>query len=122
VARTLACVIVVFSWLTATEISDAAWWIFEPHGKLWCGNVVSDPLYLELNFLVPFAFVSALGVIRLCIKSRKWPLLCQFSIILFVATLIVLLVVIRYLTLDYGLPIGRIWWLPSLARHWLLGR
>src|SRR4051812_22689177 len=64
VARTLAWAIVVFSWLTAAEVSDAAWWIYEPHGKLWCGNVVSDPLYLELNLLVPLAFVSALADIK----------------------------------------------------------
>ena len=122
VARTLAWAIVVFSWLTAAAVSGVACRIFEPHDGLMCGNVVSDPLCIWLNFLTPLAFLIALAVSRLCVKSQRWPLICQFSIILFAATLLGLLAVTRFLSLEYAWPMGRIWWLPSFARHWLLGR
>ena len=122
VARTLAWAIVVFAWLTAAAASVVAGRIFAPHHGLMCGNVISDPLGIWLNLLVPLAFVSALGVSRLCVKSQRWPLICQFSIILFAATLLGLLKATRFFSLEYGLPMGRIWWLPSFARHWLLGR
>jgi hypothetical protein len=121
VARTLAWAIVVFSWLTAAAASSVACRIFQPHHGM-CGNVISDPIYLWLNYLVPLAFVSAVAVSRLCVKSRRWPLICQFSIILFAATLVGLLTVTRFFSLEYGLPISGIWWLPSLARRWFLGR
>jgi hypothetical protein len=114
--------IVVFSMLTAAELSDAAWWFFEPHGKLWCGNVVSDPLGFNLNILAPVALGSALGVIRQCSASRRWPLLCQFSIVLLIVSVVVLLAATRFIAVECGLPMGHIWWLPSFARPWLLGR
>ena len=96
--------------------------IFAPQHGLMCGNVVSDSLYLWLNFLAPLAFLIILAVIRLCNTSRRWPLLCQFSIILFAAILVGLLAVMRFLSLEYGWPMSRIWWLPGFAQHWLLGR
>ena len=122
VARTFAWIIVAFSFLTAAGARDAAWWLFEPHGKLWCGNVVSDPLSLDFNILVPLAAGSALAMTRLCVISRRWPLLCQFSMVLLVLTLAFLLLATRVLTVDYGLPVGRIWWLPTFARRRLWGR
>jgi hypothetical protein len=122
VARVFAWVIVAFSFLTAAQARDAAWWFFEPDGKLWCGNVVSDPLSFNFNLLMPLAAGSALAMTRLCVASGRWPLLCQFSIVLLVLTFAFLLVATRGLTVDYGLPVGRIWWLPTFARRWLWGR
>ena len=122
VARAYAWIIIAYSFLTAAEARNAAWWFFEPHGKLWCGNVVSDTLSLNFNILVPVAAGCALAMIRLCAASGRWPLICQFSVVLLVVTLSSLCVATRLLIVDCAFPVGRIWWLPGFARPWLLGR
>ena len=65
---------------------------------------------------------ARLAIVRLCIASGRWHLLCQFSLVLFVATLASLLVATRIFTVEYGLGVERIWWLPDPALHWLFGR
>ena len=121
-ARSFAWIIVVFALLAAALLRDAAWWLFEPHEFLWCGNVVSDPLRIELNIWLPLAWGCGLGMSRRCLISHRWPLLCQFAIVLLLATTIILLAMPRFLETEYGIPRCRIWWLPGVAETLVLGK
>jgi hypothetical protein len=121
-ARALAWIIVAYCWLTAALFSQLARLVFEPRSGLMCGNVLSDPLGFELNVMTPLACGCAGGMIRLCFHARRWPLLCTFSILLLFLTAATVLGIVRTLSIDYGLPFGRIWWLPAWPRCWLLGR
>jgi hypothetical protein len=112
---------IAFSLLTAAELGHAAWWILHPQSGLWCGNVVSDPLHLNLSILAPLAAGSILAMAWLCGASGRWPLLCRFALVLFVVAQVALLAATRVVVVEYGLPIGRIWWLPGFAQRWLLG-
>jgi hypothetical protein len=122
VARTYAWIIIVYAMVTVFDGSSTAVFVFQPHRLGFCGNVVSDPLRLQFNYLLPAAWCCAIAMVRLNLRSQQWPLICPFAAVLLVVITVSLLAITRFLAVEYALGISPIWWLPFGLRQWLLGR
>jgi hypothetical protein len=98
----------VAHWWSVHQLLDA------PPGRLWCGNVISDPLAYLLNQIGPI--VAGCGVAFVCrrIPARQRPLLPARFLPLLLGTTAALLFEARWLSNEYGLPLHRIWWFPWL--------
>jgi hypothetical protein len=122
VARNCPWVIVAFTCLTTAALSYVAQWVLAPHRVGFCGNLISDPLGIWLNAFLPLAWGCALAMVNRCRSSQRWPLICQFALLLLLTTSVLLMALTRSLVRDYSLPISRIWWLPPEASRLGLGR
>ena len=109
----LCVAILGYSLATAALWRDAAWWIYAPHGLLWCGNVVSDPYMILVNVVGPAAAVCAATLVRRCVLSRRWPWAAISALLAFALTTGWLVYEDRLLQ-EVGFPRSRIWWLPWL--------
>jgi hypothetical protein len=109
--RLLATVVFAYAGLSAAQWGHATRWLNAPPGVLWCGNVVSDPFTLLVSVVGPIAAVCAAVLARRCIKSRRWPCRSVTALLTFVLTSAFLAYEARFLA-QYGLPVGRVWWLP----------
>ena len=106
--------IFAYAVLSAAQWGHAARWLYAPPGKLWCGNVVSDPFMLLVNLVCPLAAVCAVVLVLQCVKSRRWPCFEIMALLTFVLTAACLVSEWRTLRSEFGVPLGRIWWLPWL--------
>jgi len=111
--RLLAAVIFAYAILSAAQWGHATWWLHAPHGGLWCGNVVSDPFALLINVVGPLAAGCAAVLARRCVAARRWPHFAVTALLTFAVTSACLAYEAHVLH-DYGLPLGRIWWLLRL--------
>jgi hypothetical protein len=100
-------------------LSVAHWWsvahyLHGPTGRLWCGNVISDPLLCLVNKLGPLAAVCVAVLLWRRIKSRRWPLLPILVIPVFLGTSAALAFEVVWLR-DYGFGLSHaVWWFPWL--------
>jgi hypothetical protein len=114
VYRLLATVIFAYAGLAAAQWGSATRWLHGPPGKLWCGNVVSDPYMLLVNVATPMAAVANVALIRRGLRTRRWPSYTITATLTFLATLGCLAYEGYLLRSQYGVPLSDVWWLPWL--------
>jgi hypothetical protein len=112
--RVLSLVIAVYALLAAVLWRDASWWLYENHGLLWCGNVVTDPFGILVRVVGPIAGLCALDLVGRCFKTRRWPMIAVGGMAAFVVTTAALACEAWVLECDYGFDGLRnaFWWLP----------
>jgi hypothetical protein len=109
--RFLATSLFVYAILAASQWRNATQWLYAPPGRLtWCGNAVSDPFGLLVNVVVPLAAIGAAALILRYFKARHWPIYGITALISFTITTTGLVYEASVLH-DYGIPIGRVWWI-----------
>jgi len=88
-------------------------------GGLWCGNVISDPLLILLNWVGPLAALCLVALTLRAIECRRRPLLPIMLVPLFVGTTAALLWEVAWLRDEYGFPdlMNSIRWLQWLRWH-----
>lgn len=112
VNRLLETSIFVYAGLSAFQWSHAARWIYVPPWTFMCGNVISDPYMGLVNVVVPLAAVANVALIYRSRKLRQWSLYTITATLIFVTTSIALVYEGYWLTSQFGLPLGDVWWLP----------
>ena len=70
-----------------------------------------DPLTRLVNVVGPMAALCAAVLARRSIKSRRWPCYSITALLTFAVTSACLGYEVYSLG-DYGIEIGRVWWLP----------
>jgi hypothetical protein len=114
VHRPLATAIFAYAGLSAAQWGEATRWLHGPPGRLWCGNVVSDPYMLLVNVLAPLAAAANVALVRRSLKTRRWPPYTITATLTFLVTSGCLAYDGYLLRSRYGCPLGAIWWLPWL--------
>jgi hypothetical protein len=114
VHRILATVVFAYAGLAAAQWGEATRWLHGPPGRLWCGNVVSDPYMLLVNVGAPLAAIANVALVRRGLKARRWPAYTITAALTFVATPSGLAHEGYLLRSQYGVPHGDVWWLPRL--------
>jgi hypothetical protein len=109
--RLFVLVIFLYAGISAALWGAAKSRFDSPSGGLWCGNVVCDPFRLLVNVIGPAAALCAGLVAHRCIKARHWPSHAVTALFAFTITSGCLVYEARILR-QYGLEIGRVWWLP----------
>lgn len=112
--RLLATFIFAYAGISAAQWSAATRWLYGSPGRLWCGNVVSDPYMLLINVLAPSAAVANIALVYRGVKTRRWPPYMVTAMLAFVATSGCLVYEGYLLRSKYGIPLGDVWWLPGL--------
>ena len=110
--RLLATFIFAYAGLAAAQWGEAARWLYDPPGRFYCGNVISDPYMLLVNVLVPIAPAANAALICRASRTRRWPPYTIVATVTFVATSGCLAYEGYVLRSWYGLPLGNVWWLP----------
>jgi hypothetical protein len=110
--RRLATAIFAYAGLSAALWGHATRWLNSTTAGLWCGNVVSDPYMFLVNVVGPLAAVCAVVLVQWCVKLHRWPCFAIAALLTFAVTSACLVYEGQLLQGEYGMPLGRIWWLP----------
>jgi hypothetical protein len=100
-----------FALLAALHWAGVAHLVNDRSGRLWCGNVLTDPFLLLMNKVMPFALLCMAALIRRRIKARRRPLLPITILPLFLGTTLTLIFEMFWFR-DSGLDLVQcVWWL-----------
>jgi hypothetical protein len=111
---TLSLLLFVYALLSAAQWRHATRWLFEDRGRtLWCGNVVSDPYRVLVNFATPAAAACAALLALRCIRDRRIPFHGLVALGVFVLAAACLVWEGHFLKHELEFPLGWIWWLPG---------
>lgn len=116
VYRLLATVDFAYAGLAAAQWGSASRYIFipPPPDKWLCGNAISDPYMLLVNVVGPLAAVANVVLLRRSVGTRRWPAYSITASLTFLTTSACLAYEGYWLTAEFGLPLGDVWWLPGL--------
>jgi hypothetical protein len=79
---------------------------------LWCGNVISDPLSILMNKLIPLAAVCVATISWQRHAARRRPLLPIAIVPLLLGTVVALMLETNWLHDEFDLPTAPVWWFP----------
>jgi hypothetical protein len=113
--RLLATVIFAYAGLAAAQWGSAARYIFTPPppGMWLCGNAISDPYMLLVNVVAPLAAIANVALLQRSFGTRRWTAYTITASLTFLATSACLAYEGYWLSSDFGLPLGDVWWLPG---------
>jgi hypothetical protein len=80
--------------------------------RVYCGNIISDPLSFLMNKMMPLAAVSVGTLIWCRFQARRRPLLPITILPLFLGTSLTLILETIWLHRELGLPTSSVWWCP----------
>ena len=104
--------ILVYPVLSAAQWHFASKQMRSP--SAWCGNVVSDPFAILVNWVSPLAAACVSWLLWRSLKSRRWPVAAVAGLVIFLATTAGLIAEGMWLKETCGLPLHRTWWCPWL--------
>lgn len=108
--RSLEAVIFGYAVLSAACWGDAARWVYGKSDGLWCGNVVSDPYRLLVEYVAPWAAVCVGVLGARAVKRRRWEGIEVAAMLAFVVTSAGLVWEAGVLEGRLGIELGPYWW------------
>jgi hypothetical protein len=110
--RALAGAVYLFSGLAVGHWYHVGQVFRQP--PVWCGNVITDPLLLLMNWFAPLCLMCVIALWRSRRGRRVRPVLPIAVLPLFLGTLAGLAVEAVWLR-DYGINLSHcVWWFPWL--------
>jgi hypothetical protein len=115
VDRVLRMTVYLYTFLAAVHWASAGQLLNGPPGRLWCGNVITDPLLMLLNKVAPAVAGCVGALLWRRVQARRRPLLPVAILPLLFGTSGTLVLETRWLR-DYGIDLTHsVWWLPWMG-------
>jgi hypothetical protein len=112
IERALGLTVYFYAYLAAFHWASVARILNGPPDRLWCGNVILDPLYFLLKTAAPTVAGCVAVLVWRRIQARRRPLLPITILPVFIGTTMTLVLETFWLR-DYGINLTHsIWWLP----------
>jgi hypothetical protein len=113
--RALGMSVYLYTGLAAAHWASVATLLnHPPDDGFWCGNVISDPLWLLMDKVAPIVAACVGALVWKRVRERRRPLLPVMILPLFVGTSITLVLEAYWLRDQFNLPLNSVWWLPRI--------
>jgi hypothetical protein len=110
--KVLELTVYLFAFLAVWHWASFAQLTSDRSRRVYCGNIISDPLSFLMNKMMPLAAVSVGTLIWRRVQARRRPLLPITILPLFLGTSLTLILETIWLNREFGLPTSTVWWCP----------